>query len=79
MKWALRGFPALPQFIGLMRDIGQQHGASPAQVALNWRSAKGTVQIAGIKTAALAKDNFAPLEWKLTEAEAAALDEATER
>jgi aryl-alcohol dehydrogenase-like predicted oxidoreductase len=80
VKWALRGFPALPPFIGLMREIGQQHGdASPAQVALNWCSAKGTVPIAGIKTAAQAKDNFAALEWQLTADEVAALDEATER
>jgi pyridoxine 4-dehydrogenase len=62
--------------IRCMREIGQAHGAkSPAQVALNWPIAKGTIPIPGAKNARQAQENAAALGWSLTASEIAALDE----
>ena len=69
---------AIQPLIGLMRGIGQAHGdKSPAQVALNWLLLKGAVPIPGAKNGKQARDNAGALGWRLTEAETAALDEAS--
>lgn len=61
-----------------MERIGQAHGGrSAAQVALNWTIAKGTVPIPGAKNLRQAQSNAAALEWRLSETEVAALDQAS--
>lgn len=58
--------------------IGLRHGdKKPAQVALNWCVAKGTLAIPGAKNARQAKENAGGLGWDLTEEEVARLDELT--
>lgn len=62
----------------LLCEVGQAHGGqNPAQVALNWVICKGAVPIPGAKNARQARENAAALGWKLSEAEVAALDEAS--
>jgi aryl-alcohol dehydrogenase-like predicted oxidoreductase len=66
--------------IALLREIGAAHGGkTPAQVALNWTICKGTVPIPGAKNARQAEENIGALGWRLTEAEVAALDAASDR
>lgn len=61
-----------------MREIGRAHDAkTPAQVALNWLICKGTVPIPGAKNARQAQENIAALDFHLSEAELAALDETS--
>lgn len=64
----------------LMGEIGEAHSdKSLAQVALNWTICKGTVPIPGAKNARQAQDNLGALGWRLSEAEVAALDDASEK
>jgi aryl-alcohol dehydrogenase-like predicted oxidoreductase len=66
--------------IRLMQATGAAHGGkSLAQVALNWTICKGTVPIPGAKNARQAEDNLGALGWRLSEAEVAALDDASEK
>ena len=66
--------------IGLIQEIGQsQGGKTPAQVALNWCICKGSVPIPGAKNARQARDNAQSMEWRLTQEQVAALDEASDR
>lgn len=62
----------------LMTKIGQDHGGkSNTQVALNWLICKGAMPIPGAKNEAQALQNAGALGWRLTEAEVASLDEAS--
>jgi len=64
--------------IQMMREIGQDHdGKTPAQVALNWVICKGAVPIPGAKNARQAQENIGAINWRLSEAEVAALDKAS--
>jgi aryl-alcohol dehydrogenase-like predicted oxidoreductase len=65
--------------IAQLREIGETHGGkSPAQVALNWTICKGAVPIPGAKNARQAQENIGALGWRLTEAQVAAIDAASE-
>ena len=71
--------PKIGPLLKLMTEIGQEHGGkSKAQVALNWCICKGTLPIPGAKNAKQAEENAGALGWKLTEAEVARLDEASD-
>jgi aryl-alcohol dehydrogenase-like predicted oxidoreductase len=71
---------AIQPLLTLMREIGAAHeGKTPAQVALNWAIAKGTLPIPGAKNARQARENAAAATWRLTEGEVAALDLASSR
>jgi len=71
--------PKIEPLLKLMTEIGQEHGGkSKAQVALNWCICKGTMPIPGAKNAKQAEENAGALGWKLTEAEVAKLDEASD-
>ena len=72
--------PKLQPLLRQMTEIGQDHGGkSNAQVALNWTICKGTLPIPGAKNDAQAVQNAGALGWRLTEAEVAKLDEASEQ
>jgi aryl-alcohol dehydrogenase-like predicted oxidoreductase len=63
----------------LITQIGQDHGGkSNAQVALNWLICKGALPIPGAKNAAQAQENAGALGWRLTDAEVARLEEASD-
>ncbi|MGH2582326.1 MAG: aldo/keto reductase [Anaerolineales bacterium] len=59
-----------------MLRIGIAHAnKTPAQVALNWCVAKGTLPIPGAKNERQAKENAGGIGWELSEEEVARLDE----
>jgi aryl-alcohol dehydrogenase-like predicted oxidoreductase len=64
--------------IDVLREIGECHGKTPTQVALNWVICKGAVPIAGVKNAQQAQENAGALHWHLSKNDVAALDEACE-
>lgn len=65
--------------IRLMQKIGGEHeGKTPSQVALNWVMCKGMIPIPGVKNLEQAQTNSGALGWRLTDAEVARLDEASE-
>lgn len=71
--------PKIPPLLRLLTEIGQDHGGkSNAQVALNWVICKGALPIPGAKTEDQALQNTGALGWRLTEAEVARLDEASD-
>lgn len=62
-----------------LRRLGQDHGGkTPAQVALNWTMAKGTLPIPGAKNERQAAENAGALGWRLTPDEIARLDEGAD-
>nr|MBN1229443.1 aldo/keto reductase [Anaerolineae bacterium] len=68
----------LQPLLTTLKEIGEKHGGkSPAQVALNWTIAKGTLPIPGAKTASQADDNIEAVRWLLEESDVARLDEAS--
>jgi diketogulonate reductase-like aldo/keto reductase len=50
--------------------------ATPAQVALNWVVAKGAVPLAGVNTAADAREVAGAIGWKLRASDVAQLEKA---
>ena len=77
LRLARNRLDSLPPLIGLMRDIGSAHNATPSQVALNWLVARGTLPIPGVKSAEQASDNAAAMTWQLCSDEFERLGEAT--
>lgn len=79
-RYTRRVMVQVQPLIDLMNKIGSDHaGKSPAQVALNWLMAKGTLPIPGAKNLEQAQMNAGALGWALSEDEVAALDEMSER
>jgi aryl-alcohol dehydrogenase-like predicted oxidoreductase len=74
-----KGLEALVPVVGLLREIGERYGSSPAQVALRWLIENPTVlPIPGAKNGRQAADNAGALSFALTADEIAALDRATQ-
>jgi aryl-alcohol dehydrogenase-like predicted oxidoreductase len=72
--------PKIGPLLKLMTEIGQDHGGkSNVQVALNWVICKGALAIPGAKTAQQAQENAGALGWRLTDEEAARLDETSKK
>jgi aryl-alcohol dehydrogenase-like predicted oxidoreductase len=63
----------------LMREIGDAHNKTPAQVAISWVIAKGPMPIPGAKNARQAEEDAAAAELQLAEDEVAALDAASDK
>ena len=61
-----------------IRRIGDAQGKTPAQIALNWVLCKGAVPIPGAKNLRQAQENAAALGWRLSSAQVATLDEASD-
>lgn len=73
-----KGQAALAPVVGLLQEIGERHGRSPAQVALRWLIENERVlPIPGAKNGRQAADNAGALSFRLTADEVAALDQAT--
>jgi len=65
--------------LDVLRQIGQDHGGkAPAQVALNWTMAKGTLPIPGAKNERQAVENAGALGWSMTADQVARLDAASD-
>ncbi|MEX2143025.1 MAG: aldo/keto reductase [Anaerolineales bacterium] len=71
LRTVLEAQPLVDELRGLGAEYG---GKSPAQVALNWCIAKGTLPIPGAKNAQQAKENASALGWDLSEGDVARLD-----
>ncbi len=74
-----RNFSAFPMqeidpIVADLRRIGDQHGKTPSQVALNWIICKGCIPIPGAKNAKQAEDNAGALGWRLNDEEVTRLD-----
>jgi aryl-alcohol dehydrogenase-like predicted oxidoreductase len=64
--------------IGLLTEIGQAHGGTATQAALNWLARQeGVVPIPGVKDRRQAEDVAGALAWRMTDDETAAVDRAT--
>ena len=68
----------LPPVIKTLQEIGQNHGKTVTQVALNWVIRKGALPIPGAKNALQAQENAGGAGWQLTEEDIARLDETTD-
>jgi len=63
----------------LLREIGRDHdGKLSSQVALNWTICKGALPIPGAKNIRQVQENIGALGWRLSQAEIAALDQASD-
>jgi aryl-alcohol dehydrogenase-like predicted oxidoreductase len=69
----------IQSLVGVLTRIGEQHGKTPSQVALNWVMRKGALPIPGAKNARQAQDNAGALGWSLSLEDVAALDRASTR
>jgi len=69
------GLKKIAPVISLLQHLGEKHGRTPAQVALNWLIAQGNViPIAGVKTAEQVRQNAGALGWMLSQEEVAQLE-----
>ncbi|MDM9385769.1 aldo/keto reductase [Chlorogloeopsis sp. ULAP01] len=74
-RFSKEGLQKIELVISLLRQLGEKHQRTPAQVALNWLIAKGNViPIAGAKTAQQVRDNAGALGWQLTDDEITQLE-----
>ena len=74
-RFSRQGLEKLAPVLNLMREIGQKHDKTPAQVALNWLITQGNViPIPGAKNADQARQNAGALGWSLDPDEFTKLD-----
>jgi aryl-alcohol dehydrogenase-like predicted oxidoreductase len=61
-------------------EVAEEAGKSPAQVALNWLLHRPgvTAPIIGVRTLAHLEDNLGAIDWSLSEAHMARLNEVSE-
>lgn len=77
-RFGKEGLQKIAPVISLLRQLGEKHDRTPAQVALNWLIAQGNiVAIAGAKTAAQVRQNAGALGWKLSDDEIAQLEQVS--
>jgi len=72
-------FDRVYRIVDKLTDIGRDHNATPAQVALNWVMNKPGVDtvIIGARDEAQLRDNLAAASWRLSVDEMKALDEVS--
>jgi aryl-alcohol dehydrogenase-like predicted oxidoreductase len=64
----------LRPLIDATKRIGEAHGKTPSQVAINWVVCKGALPIPGAKNAQHAQENAGAMGWRLSPAEVTELD-----
>lgn len=75
-RFSKDGLKKIEPVISLLRQLGEKHGRTPAQVALNWLIAQGgVIPIAGAKTAEQVRQNAGALGWRLSDEEVAQLEQ----
>ncbi len=74
-RFSQKGLEKIAPLINLLEQIGQNHGRTPAQVALNWLISQGNViPLPGAKNAEQVKQNAGALGWSLATAEREQID-----
>ena len=77
-RFSKDGLKKIEPVISLLRQVGEKHGRTPAQVALNWLIAQGNVvAIAGAKTPQQVRQNAGALGWRLSDEEVAQLEQVS--
>lgn len=78
-QFSRSGLEKLAPVIQLLQTIGEKHGRTPAQVALNWLIAQeNVIPIPGAKNAKQVEQNAGAVGWSLDESEIAQLATVTE-
>lgn len=73
---AALAWPRVDEMVALLKQIGQRNGGkTPAQVALNWCIARGTLPIPGAKTKAQVEENVGALGWRMDDADVEQLNQ----
>ena len=74
-KFNKKGLQKIDPVLAALQSIGEAHGKTQVQVALNWLIAKGNVvPIPGAKNARQAEQNAGALGWEMAETELQQLD-----
>lgn len=74
-KFSKKGLQKIEPVLAALQSIGDAHGKTQVQVALNWLLGKGNiVPIPGAKNAKQAEQNAGALGWEMTAAEREQLD-----
>lgn len=77
-RFSRSGLERFTPLLTLLRQLGEAHGRTPAQVALNWLIAqRDVIPIPGAKTAEQARQNAGALGWSLTPQEVDQLEEVS--
>lgn len=77
-RFSKEGLQKIEPVISILKKIGDRHGRTPAQVALNWLIAQGNmVAIAGAKNANQVQQNAGALGWRMTDEEMTQLEQVT--
>jgi len=77
-RFSKGGLKKIEPVISLLRQLGEKHRRTPAQVALNWLIAQGNViAIAGAKTPEQVRQNAGALGWRLSDEEVAQLKQVS--
>lgn len=80
-RFSRRSRQRMRPLVDLQQSIGEDHGKTSAQVALNWLLCRDdhVIPIPGAKTADQATGNAGAMGWRLSEEECAHLDRAAAR
>ena len=74
-KFSKKGLQKIEPVLAALQSIGDTHGKTQVQVALNWLIGKGNVvPIPGAKNAKQAEQNAGALGWEMTDVEQEQLD-----
>ena len=74
-KFSKKGLQKIEPVLAALQSVGDAHGKTQVQVALNWLIGKGNVvPIPGAKNAKQAEQNAGALGWEMTEVEREQLD-----
>jgi len=76
-RFSKQGLEKLAPLFMLLKQMGDRHSKTPAQVALNWVIAQGALPIPGAKNAKQAEQNAGALGWSLTTLEVESLSNAS--
>ena len=77
-RFSRKGLEKLAPMVEALKAVGDVHGKTPAQVALNWLIAQGNVMpIPGAKNAEQVRQNAGALGWSMTAEELARIDAVT--
>lgn len=77
-KFSKKGLQKIEPVLASLQSIGEAHGKTQVQVALNWLISKGkVVPIPGAKNAKQAEQNAGALGWEITDTEREQLDNVT--